>query len=70
MAWFNNFLESQAHDVYWCEGNPDTPTCPQCGATMQFHGGDLAIGDGYWDCPGCSFTFTENDLSEFDVSCY
>ena len=45
------FLESLAEAV---ENNgtaeipdPDHPRCPACGATMQFHGGDLEFGQGY-----------------------
>lgn len=70
MSQYKSFLKQQAHDVYWDEGNPDNPTCPNCGATMAFHGGMLKIGEGYWDCPNCDYKFTENDLNEFDVSDY
>ena len=70
MAKFKKFLKQQAHDVYWGEGNPDTPICPNCRATMEFHGGSLSFGDGYWDCTDCDYTFTESNLREFDVSDY
>ena len=68
MSKFERFLKQQAHDVYWAEGNTDHPTCPNCGNTMEFHGGELSIGEGYWDCPGCNYTFNENDLRAFDVT--
>ena len=51
MSRFAKFLKELASDVYWGEGNPDNPTCPNCGAKMSFHGGDREYGDGYWDCP-------------------
>ena len=61
------FLSALAKDVFWCEGTPDHPTCPHCGSTMSFHGGVRWYGEGFWDCPGCDFSFTEDDLSKFDV---
>ena len=67
MSRYGKFLRKQAKDVYWGNGEPDHPTCPDCGATMDFHGGDLAIGDGYWDCPGCDYSFTEDDLEDYEV---
>ena len=67
MAKFLDFLKQQASDVFWGDGNPDTPTCPSCGSTMSFHGGDRPTGEGYWDCSGCDYSFTEDDLSEFEV---
>ena len=67
MSRFAKFLKELASDVYWGEGNPDNPTCPNCGAKMSFHGGDREYGDGYWDCPGCDYTVTEEDISDIDV---
>lgn len=67
MSEYKRFLKKQASAVYWGEGETDHPICPSCGETMNFHGGERAAGEGYWDCPGCDFSFTEDDLSEFDV---
>lgn len=64
MSKYRSFLKKQAHDVFWGEGNPDHPSCPNCGSIMNFHS------EGYWDCPGCNYSFTEQDLDEFDVSIY
>ena len=66
MSLLKDFLRSVAHDVYWCEGNPDSPECPECGKKMKFTGGDLSYGEGHWDC-NCGYSFTEEDLSAFDV---
>lgn len=65
MAIFTEFLKQLAHDVYYGEGDPDNPPCPECGDTMTFHGGERPIGEGYWEC-ACGCTFTEDDLPEFD----
>ena len=46
-------------------GNYDTdhPECPECGATMEFHGGDdRPVGDGYWECDICGFKITEDEV--------
>ena len=67
MSKYKKFLGEMAKDVYWGNGEPDHPICPSCGATMDFHGGDLAIGDGYWDCPDCDYSFTEDDLKDYEV---
>ena len=44
----------------------DHPTCPDCGAEMDFYGhddsGDFAYGEGYWKCSSCGFKVTEKDL--------
>ena len=66
MASIKKFLKKQASDVFYGEGNPDHPDCPVCGSTMNFHGGDRQMGEGYWDCSGCDFTFTEDDLRGID----
>ena len=29
-----------AHDVFWGKGDTDHPSCPECGSTMNFFGGD------------------------------
>lgn len=46
--------------------DPDHPECPRCGNTMDFHfhndSGDLAYGEGYWECDSCGFKITEDDL--------
>lgn len=70
----DSFLHDFTQDLYnsgygnnYVDYNTDHPTCPQCGATMDFHGGDLPIGEGYWDCPSCGFSFKENDLDYSDV---
>ena len=60
------FTKKLAKDVYYDIGDTDHPQCPVCGAKMTFHGGALEYGDGYWDCPDCDFTFTEDDLSRYD----
>ena len=67
MKKFKKFLKSMAEELGEPipEINTDTPTCPNCGSTMEFHGGDLDYGDGYWDCSSCGYTFTEDDLEEF-----
>lgn len=64
---FEKFLKKMAKDVYWGNGEPDHPKCPNCKSTMDFHGGDLPIGEGYWDCPGCDFSFSEEDLKDYEV---
>ena len=66
MADINRFMKKQAKAVFYGEGNPDTPKCPVCGSRMAFHGGDRALGSGCWDCSGCDFTFTEDDLNSID----
>lgn len=66
MAGIRKFLKEQADKVYYGYDNPDRPTCPKCGNTMTFHGDDRPHGEGYWDCSGCNFTFTEEDLEEFN----
>lgn len=61
------FLKELANDIYYANPNRDTdhPTCPKCGETMSFHGGDLVYGEGYWDCSGCNYTFTETQLDKY-----
>lgn len=44
--------------------NTDHPQCPHCGATMNFTGGDLPIGEGHWDCDNCGYNFKEDDLDK------
>lgn len=57
-----------AHDVFWGKGDTDHPSCPECGSTMNFFGGDdVPLGDAVWKCPDCKFQFSENDLNEYDV---
>lgn len=63
---YRGFRKKLATDVFWGEGNTDTPECPRCGETMQFHGGELAFGEGYWDCSNCGFTVKEEELDQFD----
>lgn len=60
------FLKELAYDVYYGSSVRDTdhPTCPKCGSIMTFHGGDLEIGKGYWDCSGCTYSFTEEELNK------
>lgn len=65
MSNFVDFLAKMAVDLYYGEGDTDNPTCPNCGGTMSFHGGDRPIGEGYWDCP-CGYSFTEDDLDGDD----
>lgn len=60
------FLKELAHDVYYGYGDTDHPECPHCHSTMEFHGGDREFGDGYWECSGCDYSFTEDDLNETD----
>lgn len=49
--------------------NTDHPNCPNCGAVMNFFGhdekGDFDYGDGYWECPECGWSFTEDDLENY-----
>lgn len=61
------FFKRLARDVYYGDTNRDTdhPKCPECGERMTFYGGDLAIGEGHWDCENCGFTFTESELYEY-----
>ena len=61
------FLRELAHDVFYAYSGRDTdhPTCPKCGGTMTFHGGERELGEGYWDCDGCSYSFTEADLDKY-----
>lgn len=62
-----DFLRELAHDVFWGYSyrDNDHPTCPKCHGTMTFHGDGLPNGEGYWDCDGCSFCFTEADLEKY-----
>ncbi len=62
---FEKFFKKFADDVYYGIGDTDHPKCPQCGGTMTFHGGDLPLGDGYWDCENCDCTFTEDEVNEY-----
>lgn len=59
-------MKKQVKAVFYGECTPDNPKCPYCHSVMNFHGGDRAPGSGYWDCPGCDFTFTEDDLNSID----
>ena len=69
-----DFLKQLKHDVYWSIGNPDNPECPHCGATMIFYGhddnGDFPDGEGYWKCPDCDYSVTENDIEDIDPGEY
>ena len=62
----DNFFKRLARDVYYGDTGRDTdhPKCPQCGKRMTFHGGDLPLGDGYWECSRCGFSFSEDELEE------
>ncbi len=48
------------------DNDTDHPLCPDCGSTMNFYGhdnnGDYAYGEGYWECDGCGYKVTENEL--------
>lgn len=62
------FFKQMAYNVFWRQGDTDHPDCPECNSTMNFHGGDdISIGEGYWECSSCGYSFTESDLDEFDV---
>lgn len=65
---FKKFLRTLAEDVYYGHSGRDTdhPTCPSCGGEMTFHGGDLEYGEGYWDCDGCDYSFTEDELQSYN----
>ena len=63
---YRGFRKELAVKVYDNEEGADTPECPRCGETMQFHGGDLAIGQGYWDCSNCGFKVEENELDQYN----
>ena len=45
--------------------NTDLQTCPRCGGSMPFHGGTIAIGEGYWECVNCGFRVVENELNQY-----
>lgn len=64
---FKNFLKKLASDVYWGDTGRDTdhPKSPQCGKRMTFYGGDLAIGEGHWDCSNCGYSFTEDEMNAY-----
>ena len=62
---YEDFMRVFAEDVYNGYGDTDHPICPQCGCIMNFHGGRRKIGNGYWDCDGCDFRFTENELNSY-----
>ena len=62
---YRGFRKELAEEVYMCGENADTPECPRCGETMQFHGGDLPLGEGYWDCSNCGFMVKENELYQY-----
>lgn len=68
-AMLRKFLKGLANDVYYATNEnvsgTDHPTCPKCGGTMTFHGGDLKYGDGYWDCNNCNYSFTELELNKY-----
>lgn len=42
------------------------PSCPYCSATMDFYdhddSGDLPSGEGFWKCPDCDFSISEDEL--------
>lgn len=44
----------------------DHPDCPECGGVMDFYGhdedGDFDYGDGYWECPDCGYSISEDEL--------
>lgn len=52
--------------IYSPFDDSDHPACPHCNATMDFFGhddeGDFPLGEGYWKCSNCGFTFYEKDL--------
>lgn len=62
---YEDFMRQQAEAVEYMYSWADHPTCPQCGGTMNFHGGRRRFGNGFWDCEGCNFSFTENDLEPY-----
>ena len=49
---------------------PDTASfkCPDCGASVKFHGDDmnLPIGEEFWECSSCSFRFMISDFDEYE----
>jgi len=61
-SWKNN-LQNMINDIV---ADSDHPDCPKCGARMNFYGhdenGDFPLGEGYWECPDCGFSITENEL--------
>ena len=58
-------ITSASGDVY----NTDHPTCPECGATMNFIGhdddGDFAQGDAYWICDNCGLKVYEGEVYKY-----
>lgn len=58
-------LNDDLNDIDF-EGNTDHPTCPSCHQEMNFIGhdenGDFPSGDGYWECPNCGFSITEQEV--------
>lgn len=64
--WKNDLRKSlDINNDFELEDN-DHPDCPRCGSTMEFHGhddsGDYPLGDGYWKCPGCGYSITEDEI--------
>ena len=59
------FMKYLAEAVYYGEGNTDEPECPACKETMEFYGGERPYGDGYWECPDCGYSVTENDINKY-----
>lgn len=69
---FNDFLRHMGHALFnggSTSAIPDTdsPSCPSCGTTMDFHGDDmnLDVGDEYWECPNCGYTFDADDVRPY-----
>jgi len=67
--YIEEFLEQMSDALYNGGKNDeiadtDHPACPQCGATMNFHGDDMQLpnGEGYWECPSCNFSFCEDEV--------
>lgn len=66
------FFKSMGHALFnggYSDSIADTdhPSCPRCSTTMDFHGDDmnLAIGDEFWVCPNCGFTFSYDDVEPY-----
>ena len=67
MSDHDDWMRDLASAVNNCSPDADHPTCPECGSMMNFYGhddsGDFSFGDGYWECPNCNFSVTEDDLN-------
>lgn len=69
---YKSFLRQMGHALYnggstKTISDTDHPPCPSCGTTMLFHGDDMnpPVGDEWWECPSCGYTFNKDDVGPF-----